>query len=101
MKEKKVSIVYSIKTRLAFLVAVAIIATGLLMVYTYSPKAKAELTTMSQNYLIDLALAYGTILDDEIALEGKEAAFSKEYLFRHFSSVTKKHFYTKTGGYLL
>ena len=90
MKKNKVSILHSIKTRLNLLVSVAIIATGLLMVYTYSPNVKTELTNMSQNYLNDLAQAYGTILNDEIELEGKEAAFSKEYLHRHLDGVGVK-----------
>ena len=90
MKKNKVGILYSIRTKLTFLVALAIIATGLIMVYTYSPNAKAELTTMSQNYLHDLAMAYGTILNDEIELEGKEMAFSDGYLSRHLSGVGLK-----------
>ena len=88
--KKKVGILYSIKTRLNLLISVAIIATGILMVYTYSPNVKTELTTMSQNYLIDLALAYGTILNDEIYLEGKEVAFAPDYLHKHLDGIGMK-----------
>lgn len=87
MKKKKVGILHSIKTKLNVLVAAAIFATGIMMVFMYSPNVKAELTTMSQNYLHDLAVAYGTSLDDEIALEGKEAAFARDYLLRHLDNV--------------
>ena len=90
MKKKKVSVFHSVKTKLTLLVAVAILATGFWMMYAYSPSAKSELTTMSQNYLNDLAFAYGTILNDEIELEGKEKAFSKDYLFRHLDGVGLK-----------
>ena len=58
-----------------------------MMVYTYSPNVKTELTNMSQNYLKDLAFAYGTILHDELLLEGEEAAFSLDYLHRHLDDV--------------
>ncbi|MBR5577533.1 MAG: HAMP domain-containing protein [Lachnospiraceae bacterium] len=90
MKKKKVSIFHSVKTKLTLLVAVAILATGFWMMYAYSPSAKSELTIMSQNYLNDLAFAYGTILNDEIELEGKDKAFSKDYLFRHLDGVGLK-----------
>jgi len=87
MMKKKVGILHSIKTKLSILVAVAIIATGLLMVLTYSPNVKEELTIMSQNYLNDLALAYGMVLEDEIELEGVEATLGADNLASHLDGV--------------
>lgn len=42
------------------------VATGVLLIMIYSPNVKRELTTLSQNYINDLALAYGSTLDNEI-----------------------------------
>lgn len=87
MKKKKVGLFHSIKVRLSLLVSVAIIATGLLMVFTYSPNVKNELSTMSQNYLNDLALAYGTMLDDDITSTGVENALKPDNLSAHLNGV--------------
>ena len=87
MKKKKVGLFHSIKVRLSLLVSVAIIATGLLMVFTYSPNVKNELSTMSQNYLNDLALAYGTMLDDDITSIGVENALEPDNLSAHLNGV--------------
>lgn len=85
--KKKVGIFSSIKVRLSFLVALAIIATGVLMVATYSPNVKGELSTMSQNYLYDLSSAYGMVLGDEIELIGVEETLSEANLAAHLTGV--------------
>lgn len=77
MKKKKVGVLYSIKARLSLLVAAATIATGLLMVFTYSPNVKDELSTMSQHYLYDLACAYGMALEEEVEHLGAGEALSE------------------------
>lgn len=87
MKKKKVGVLHSIKTRLSLLVAIAIIATGILMVLTYSPNVKAELSTMSQHYLQDLSLAYGMVLEDEISIMGVDETLGADNLATHLSEV--------------
>jgi len=87
MKKKKVGLLHSIRVRLSILVSIAIIATGLLMMLTYSPNVKNELSTMSQNYLNDLALAYGTMLEDDIASTGLENALEPDNLSAHLNGV--------------
>lgn len=87
MKKNKVGAFHSIKVRLSLLVATAIIATGLLMVFTYSPNVKNELSTMSQHYLYDLASAYGMVLEDEIELLGAEETLSEANLAKRLADV--------------
>lgn len=85
--KKKVGVFHSIKWRLSLLVTLAIIVTGLLMVVTYSPNVKKELSTMSQHYLNDLAMAYGVQLEDEINSFGLEEALNESHLTEHLDEV--------------
>ena len=85
--KKKVGVFHSIKWRLSLLVTLAIIVTGLLMVVTYSPNVKKELSTMSQHYLNDLAMAYGVQLEDDINSFGLEEALNESHLTEHLDEV--------------
>lgn len=86
-KKSKVKFLHSIRTKLNLLVALAIIATGLLMVLTYSPNVKDELSTMSQNYLYDLSCAYGDTLEDQIAVQGAEGTLTADNLSAHLAGI--------------
>ena len=80
-------ILHSIRTKISALVALAILATGLILTLIYSPSVEQELTTMAQNYLHDLALSYGMVLNDGIDKSGKEKALSAEMLTSLFNGV--------------
>lgn len=84
---EKVNAKNSIRTILSILVGVAIIITGVFMIFVYSPAAKEELAGMSQNYLKDLSVAYGNLLQKEINLLGKEDALSAENLAESLDGV--------------
>ncbi len=86
-KKNKTSLFHSIRIKLNVLVALAIIATGIMMIMTYSPNVKDELSTMSQNYLYDLSSAYGTVLEDEIATLGVEQTLDSANLSAKLSDV--------------
>lgn len=77
---KNVSKANSIKTRICVLVVVVIAITGVLMMVLYSPNSKKQLLNMSQNYLEDLAYAYGEELDLAIQDSGVDAALEADYL---------------------
>lgn len=68
MKNNKNSI-HSVKTKICLLVDFAVILTGLLLMFTYSPNSKKEIETMAENYMGDLATAYGGALDSQIKSE--------------------------------
>lgn len=86
MKEK-VGVVHSIRTKMCLLVALAILITGILMILTYSPNVKKEVATMAQNYLQDLAISYGMVVEDEIENMGREKALSKDELEKHLKGI--------------
>ncbi len=65
MKNSKLSI-HSILFKICMIINVAVIATGLIVVITYSPNVKKEISTLCEHYIGDLADAVGGGLDDEI-----------------------------------
>ncbi|MBQ3497469.1 MAG: hypothetical protein IJA73_05000, partial [Oscillospiraceae bacterium] len=89
MKRKafRVNFLTSITTKILLLLAAAIATTGVIMISIYSPNVERELTTLAQNYLHDLAMSYGTVLNDNIDISGKEKALSVENLTALFDGV--------------
>lgn len=83
----KVSLFYSIRMKIIFLLALTIATTGLIMILIYSPNVERELTSLSQNYLHDLAISYGMVLNDSINIAGKEQALTAENLTTLFEGV--------------
>ena len=83
----KVGTLHSVRTKLAALVALAILFVGVIMILIYSPNVKNEITEMSQNYLHDLALSYGMVIDDEIDMMGADKALDPEELASHLDGV--------------
>ena len=83
----KVTFIHSIRTKILSLLAIAIAITGLIMISIYSPNVKQEITTLSQNYLHDLALSYGMVLNDSINILGTEQALTAENLTSLFDGV--------------
>lgn len=71
-KQKSGKSVYSIKTTICIIVDAAVIVTGLLMLFLYTPNMKGEIETLSEHYMEDLSQAFGSTLDNEIKrAEGK------------------------------
>lgn len=83
----KVGTLRSVRTKIAALVAAAILLVGIIMILIYSPNVKNEMTTMSQHYLHDLALSYGMVIDDEIEVLGVDKALDAEQLASHLDGV--------------
>ncbi|MCM1497556.1 MAG: methyl-accepting chemotaxis protein [Clostridium sp.] len=83
----KVRTVNSVRTKLSALIAAAIIVTGVMMMLIYSPNVKDEISGISQNYLKDLAVAYGLVIDNEIDIVGEEEALSAETLTKYLAGI--------------
>ncbi len=85
--KQKVGVIHSIRTKLCLLVALAILITGILMILTYSPNVKEEVASITQNYLYDLSVSYGMVVEDEIENIGIDEALTSKELERHLSGV--------------
>lgn len=84
---ENVSVMRSIRTKLVVLVAVAIMAAGILMVLTYSPNVKREISSLAKNYLYDLSVSYGAVIGDEVKVKGKDQALTADNLTEKLKGV--------------
>lgn len=89
MKEK-VSFIHSIGTRIRGLMLLFTLITGLLVVWTYVPIMEEELVTMTDNYLNDVCVAYGSWLEEDISNGGIEQTLSEEFLTKNLAGVGVK-----------
>lgn len=72
---QKVKAQNSIKVRLVLSFLIITLATGILLIWSYAPTAKRELTKLSQHYIEDLAMAYGGVLDGEVKKADGDATY--------------------------
>lgn len=84
---KKANALQSIRGKLCLLLSAAILVAGIMMIWNYSPNVKKEMASMSQNYLYDLAVSYGMMLEEKLEYAGEEEALSVETLSGTLSDV--------------
>lgn len=78
--QKGIKKLSSIKTRIGAMTVLMVIVTGVLMISVYAPNAKKQISEMSQNYLLDLSVSYGNMLDYRISDAGPKKALASESL---------------------
>ncbi len=59
---------FSIKTRVVVVLLGSIVLTVLLSLYTIIPNIKRNITNTTQNYMLDLTLSYGRIMDQNLKI---------------------------------
>ena len=78
--QHKVSLLHSIKTKIVLLVIVVIIATAGINLLVSVPLIKKNFTTLTQNYMKDMATLVGETIETEIGYLGAEAVLTPEEL---------------------
>ena len=78
--QNKVSLLHSIKTKIVLLVIVVIIATAGINLLVSVPLIKKNFTTLTQNYMKDMAPLVGETIETEIGYLGAEAVLTPEEL---------------------
>ncbi|MBD5474268.1 MAG: methyl-accepting chemotaxis protein [Lachnospiraceae bacterium] len=71
---------YSLKTKIVFLVIIAIVATVITMLLLSVPAIRSNVSELTQNYMNDLALLAGDAMEGEIRYMGAEEALAPEGL---------------------
>lgn len=89
-KQKKTGFIHSIISKIVWCVVVSIVLTWFLEIWTYLPLMEKEVSGNAENYMYDMVVAYGDMLERDIALEGKEKALSPDMLNQLFAGVTIK-----------
>ena len=78
--QNKVSLLHSIKTKIVLLVIVVIIATAGINLLVSVPLIKKNFTTLTHNYMKDMATLVGETIETEIGYLGAEAVLTPEEL---------------------
>lgn len=78
--QNKVALLHSIKTKIVLLVIVVIIATAGINLLVSVPLIKKNFTTLTQNYMKDMATLVGETIETEIDYLGAEAVLTPEEL---------------------
>ncbi|MBQ8528007.1 MAG: methyl-accepting chemotaxis protein [Lachnospiraceae bacterium] len=72
---KKLTSFHSILVQICIVSFISVMITGVFMMWMYSSNVKKEITGMAQHYINDLAIAYGTTLDNEIKKADGDATY--------------------------
>lgn len=84
--EKK-NVLHSIKSKMLIIIMIPVLLTGLLMMANYSPNVKSNIREINKNYLKDLSIAYGELIEEEIDLSGEEQALGADFLNANIADV--------------
>ena len=84
---KHITKLNSIKTRIGVMTVLMVVLTGVLMISVYAPNAKKQISVMSQHYLEDLSVAYGTMIDYRISDVGPRKALASDSLAMRLENV--------------
>ena len=79
-KEKTISFFNSIKTKILLLVVFVIVATAGISLWTSVPLINKNVTTLTQNYMKDIATLTGECIESEIGYLGAEAVLTPDCL---------------------
>ncbi len=73
-------IIFSIKAKIACALLVIAMISGLLIIWTYAPNVEDTMEDTNANYIEDMAISYGTMMDLKIEAMGVEAVLDSQSL---------------------
>lgn len=89
-KEKKVSFLHSIKTKILLVIILGVLATAILCMWTVIPLVNSSQEENTKNYMTDIALLAGDSLDREIDILGTETVMTAEELENAVGNIKVK-----------
>lgn len=89
-KKRDVTVFTSVRTKIVLSVIIVIVLTGAMMVLVYSPNIKKDISSINQNYLKDMAISYGNMLNTEITISDAETVLTKEVLEKQLAGIGLK-----------
>lgn len=84
---KYVNIVHSIAFKIILCVLAAVLVTSLILVGVFRSLSSNSTLGTAEHYMLDLAKAYGEMLENEVQLSGSEVALSRDVLINDFSGI--------------
>lgn len=86
-REGQVSLKHSVKTKMILIIDAAMVALGLMISLIFALNVQEHLMDLNQNYLYDLAVAYGIEVNDQIDVIGYNTATDYNNLARSLGEV--------------
>ncbi|MBO4997692.1 MAG: methyl-accepting chemotaxis protein [Lachnospira sp.] len=81
------NVLHSIKSKVLLIIMIPVLLTGLLMMANYSPNVKSNIREINKNYLKDLSIAYGELIEEEMLRSGEEQALGIDFLNANIADV--------------
>ena len=89
-QENKISALKSVRGKTIILVDIVILIMMIVLLANVVPKAQRSMKNTTQNYLADMALAYGTMIENECADNGNETELTPDELKSQLAEVGVK-----------
>ena len=89
-QENKISALKSVRGKTIILVDIVILIMMIVLLANVVPKAQRFMKNATQNYLADMALAYGTMIENECADNGNETELTPDELKSQLAEVGVK-----------
>ena len=89
-QENKISALKSVRGKTIILVDIVILIMMIVLLANVVPKAQRSMKNATQNYLADMALAYGTMIENECADNGNETELTPDELKSQLAEVGVK-----------
>ena len=89
-QENKISALKSVRGKTIILVDIVILIMMIVLLANVVPKAQRSMKNTTQNYLADMALAYGTMIENECVDNGNEAELTPDELKSQLAEVGVK-----------
>ena len=89
-QENKISALKSVRGKTIILVDIVILIMMIVLLANVVPKAQRSMKNTTQNYLADMALAYGTMIENECVDNGHEAELTPDELKSQLAEVGVK-----------
>ena len=86
-REGQVGLMQSVKTKMVLMVVAAMVVLGLMISLIFAVNVQNHLMELNQNYLYDLAVAYGIEVNDQIDVIGYNTATDYNNLARSLGEV--------------
>ncbi len=83
----RISFINSIMGKTSALTFLVVLATGLMMIWTYAPQMKKEISALSKSYLLDIAESGEQLIENEMSHSNKQTALGKDFLTANFSDM--------------
>ena len=87
---ERIGFLHSLKAKILLLVAAAVVLTVVLNLWTVIPKSSSNISELTSNYMLDVAMVAGEVIDNQIRMSSYDSVMSGGNLSRIVGNVEIK-----------